>query len=194
MDLFFASPPGLEPYLLEEARALGLFGTRQVPGGVEATGDWHDVWRANLWLRGASRVLVRLGTFRAAHLSTLDKRSRTLPWSELLYEGTPITVEATCRASKIYHSGAAAERVRKAALAKSGAVDGGTDPLKILVRIERDLCTISLDTSGELLHKRGFKQSVVKAPLRETLAALLLRAAGFSGDEPVIDPMCGSGT
>ena len=194
LTIFLSAPPGLEPWLLEEAKELGLANARSVPGGVECEGTWPDVWRANLWLRGASRVLVRLGSFRAAHLSTLDKRSRSLPWEEVLKPGTPIVVEATCRASKIYHSGAAAERVRKAAIAKAGAVDQKEDSLKIFVRIEKDICTVSLDASGELLHKRGFKQSVAKAPLRETMAALFLRAAGFRGNEPVIDPMCGSGT
>ncbi|MEO1656861.1 MAG: class I SAM-dependent RNA methyltransferase [Pseudomonadota bacterium] len=194
LTIFLAAPPGLEPWLLEEARELGLTKPRAVPGGVECTGQWADVWRANLWLRGASRVLVRLGSFRAAHLSTLDKRSRTLPWESVLTPGTTISVEATCRASKIYHSGAAAERVRKAAIAKAGVAFDKGGGAKIFVRIEKDICTVSLDTSGELLHKRGYKQSVVKAPLRETMAALFLHAAGFSGQEPLIDPMCGSGT
>ncbi|MEM9286347.1 MAG: class I SAM-dependent RNA methyltransferase [Pseudomonadota bacterium] len=192
--MFLAAPPGLEPWLLEEAKEIRLQKARTVPGGVECIGAWTDVWRANLWLRGASRVLVRLGSFRAAHLSTLDKRARSLPWEEILTPGTPVAVEATCRGSKIYHSGAAAERVRKAAIAKAGALDDKDDGIKILVRMEKDICTVSIDTSGELLHKRGYKQSVVKAPLRETMAALFLRAAGFRGDEPLIDPMCGSGT
>ena len=194
LTIFLATLPGLEPWLLEEAKDLGLNSPRSMPGGVECKGMWPDVWRANLWLRGASRVLVRLGSFRAAHLSTLDKRSRSLPWEGVFKPETPIAVEATCRSSKIYHSGAAAERVRKAAIAKAGVVDQKDDSLKIFVRIEKDICTVSLDASGELLHKRGFKQSVVKAPLRETMAALFLRAAGFRGNEPVIDPMCGSGT
>ncbi|MEM7741012.1 MAG: THUMP domain-containing protein, partial [Pseudomonadota bacterium] len=194
LTIFMATFPGLEPWLFEEAQQLGFQGLRSVAGGVECQGAWTDVWRANLWLRGANRVLVRLGSFRAAHLSTLDKRARMLPWETIVHPQTPITVEATCRASKIYHSGAASERVRKAAIAKAGAVESETNTIKILVRIEKDRCTVSIDTSGELLHKRGYKQDVVKAPLRETMASLFLRAAGYTGNEPLIDPMCGSGT
>ncbi|MEO1171761.1 MAG: class I SAM-dependent RNA methyltransferase [Myxococcota bacterium] len=193
LDAFAASPPGLERDLASEIAALGLE-HESLRGGVSFLGGWQDVWTANLWLRSASRVLVRVGEFRAMHLAQLDKRARKLPWSRFLNAATPVAVEATCRRSKIYHSGAATERLARAIQEELGAkvVDGAT--VRVIARIDDDLCTVSVDTSGEPLHKRGYKLEVGKAPLRENLAAAFLRECGYRGDEPFVDPMCGSGT
>ena len=193
-EIFLAAPPGLEPVLKAEAAALGFAGAKAVPGGVQFQGGWPEVWRANLELRGASRVLVRIGSFRAFHLAQLDKRARKFPWGDILRPDVPVKVEAVCRKSKIYHAGAAAQRIERAISETLGAPSGGESALKLMVRIEDNLVTFSLDTSGELLHKRGHKAAVGKAPMRETLAALFLMQAGYSGEEPVADPMCGSGT
>ncbi|WOI53435.1 class I SAM-dependent RNA methyltransferase [Parvularcula sp. LCG005] len=192
-DIFLACPPGLEPALRDEALANGFAHPKMVPGGVEVRGGWPYVWRANLVLRGANRVLIRLAEFEARHFSDLEQGARDLPWAQFLSPGTTITVETTCRKSKIYHSDAASERIAKAAIRTGIKVDPEGD-IRVSARIEKDKCTISLDTSGELLHRRGFKQAVNRAPLRETLAALFLRQCGFDGTEPVVDPMCGSGT
>jgi putative N6-adenine-specific DNA methylase len=105
-----------------------------------------------------------------------------------------VKVEAACRASRIYHAGAAAERIATAIREELGAPVTGDAEVRVLARIEDDLCTISIDTSGEPLHRRGHKEEVGKAPMRETLAALFLRDCGYRGAEPVVDPMCGSGT
>lgn len=188
------TPPGLESLLADEVTALGFQRVRQERGGVSVIGDWADVRRANFLVRGASRVLVRIAQFPAVHLSQLDKSARRVEWGAILPRGATIRVEASCRGSKIYHSGAAAERVGNAAAkAVSGDISKEAQ-LAIYVRIEKNKCTISLDTSGELLHRRGFKQAVAKAPMRETMAALFLRACGYNGKGPVLDPMCGSGT
>jgi putative N6-adenine-specific DNA methylase len=104
-----------------------------------------------------------------------------------------VRVEASCRHSKIYHDGAAAQRV-ETALAAAGMVLDRDAGLTIRVRIDDNICTISVDAAGEPLFKRGHKQAVMKAPMRENLAALLLRACAYDGVEPVLDPMCGSGT
>lgn len=192
--LFLACLPGLEPTLSDEARALGLPDPQPVPGGVETMGTWPDIWRANIWLRGASRVLVRIGAFRAMHLAQLDKRARKFPWAETLRPDVPLRVEATCTRSRIYHEKAAAQRVARAITETLGAPISADSPLRLMVRIEDDLVTLSLDTSGEGLHKRGHKLDTGKAPLRETMAALFLRQMGFDGSQPVLDPMCGSGT
>ncbi len=192
--IFLACLPGLEPVLADEARALGLPDPVAVPGGVETSGDWPAVWRANLWLRGASRVLVRIGEFRAMHLAQLDKRARKFPWGDFLRADVAIKVDAICARSKIYHKGAAAQRVERAIAETVGApIDAGAT-LRLMVRIEDDLVTLSLDTSGEGLHKRGHKLATGKAPLRETMAALFLAQMGYDGTQPVLDPMCGSGT
>ncbi len=194
LELFFAAPPGLEPLLFDEAREAGFEGLEAVAGGVIATGGCKEVWRANLALRGASRVLVRIGAFRAAHLSELDKKARRLPWDVFLRPDGAVRVEAVCRRSRIYHSGAAAERIARAIAETVGAPISDDAEITIAARIERDAATISVDSSGALLHKRGAKAAVGKAPMRETLAALFLRACDWRGAEPLLDPMCGSGT
>ncbi len=106
----------------------------------------------------------------------------------------PVRVETTCRRSKIYHARAATQRIETALREEFGAVIEGEAELTIRARIEDNVCTLSIDTSGELLHKRGHKPAVSKAPMRENLAALFLRACGYKGDQPVLDPMCGSAT
>ncbi len=193
-DIFCVTAPGLEPHLAAEAQALGFDVTGTVPGGVSLRGDWAEIWRANRALRGATRVLVRLACFRAMHLAQLDKRARKLPWRDWLRLDRAVRVDATCRKSRIYHAKAAAQRIERAVTDILGVDLSKTAPVTLKLRIEDDLCTLSVDTSGPSLHKRGLKQQVNKAPMRETLAALFLRAAGYHGDMPVYDPMCGSGT
>lgn len=193
-EIFLSGTPGLEPLLRDEARAIGFADPQVVPGGVTFQGGWPEVWRANLLIRGAGRVLARVATFRAMHLAQLDKRARKVDWTGLLRPDIPFRVEATCRKSRIYHAGAAAERVANAIADALGHPPADKAALVVRVRIEDDLCEISLDTSGEALHRRGHKQAVGKAPMRETLASLFLRACGYDGSEPLLDPMCGSGT
>lgn len=193
-EIFLATAPGLESVLCEEARERGFQPAAAVPGGVTIEGGWPDVWRANLELRGAGRVLARIGAFRAMHLAQLDKRARKFPWGETLRPDVPLRIEVTTRASRIYHAGAAQQRIERAIREELGAPVDPEAGLTLKVRIEDDLCQFSIDTSGEPLHRRGYKQAVAKAPMRETLAALFLRAAGFTGTEPLLDPMCGSGT
>jgi len=192
-EIFLVATPGLEGPLCAEARAKG-FKAKTVPGGVTLKGGWPEVWRANLEIRGASRVLARIGAFRADHLSLLDKRARSFPWGDVLRPDVAFRVEASCKKSRIYHSGAAAQRIERAISEELGAPASPEAEVCVKARIEKDLCTIAVDTSGEPLHKRGHKQAVAKAPMRETMASLFLRQCGFDGTEPVVDPMCGSGT
>ena len=186
--------------LCAEVRSKGFNSPRAVPGGISVRGGWPEVWRANLWVRGAGRVLAVLASFRALHLAELKTQARKVPWAEVLRPDVPFRVEATCSKSRIYHSGAAAERVETAIREALGAPHPPEappppdSPILVRARIDHDLCTLSVDTSGEPLHKRGAKAAVGKAPMRETLASLLLRQCGFDGTEPVVDPMCGAGT
>src|SRR5690606_6486616 len=113
-EIFLATAPGLEGVLWEEVKALRFRAAKQVPGGVTVNGDWRDAWRANLNVRGANKVLARIDSFHANHLAQLDKRARRVAWSEVLRKDVPYRVEVTCKASKIYHSGAAAQRIEKA--------------------------------------------------------------------------------
>ncbi len=192
-EIFLVATPGLEAPLCEEATRAG-FDAKLVEGGVAMVGGWPEVWRANLELRGATRVLARIAQFRAMHLAQLDKRSRKVAWGDFLLPGVAVSVEATCRKSKIYHAGAAAQRVATAISEEFGAPVADDADVRVLARIEDDLVTISLDTTGASLHKRGHKEAVARAPMRETMAAMFLRQCGFAGTEPVLDPMCGSGT
>lgn len=193
-DMFLVATPGLESPLAEEARAAGFGDARIIDGGVTFPGTWPDVWRANLVLRGPTRILARVASFRAMHLAQLDKRARKVDWASLLRPDISVHVEAACKRSRIYHAGAAAQRVAKAISETIGAPIAEDATLRVMVRIEDDLVTISLDTTGESLHKRGFKEAVSKAPMRETMAAMFLRQCGYTSIEPVLDPMCGSGT
>lgn len=193
LHAFAAAPPGLERDLAAELDALG-FEHEPLRGGVSFLGSWEDIWRANLWLRVASRILVRVGEFRAMHLAQLDKRARKLPWARFIPTGADVSVEATCRRSKIYHSGAATERLARAVVEELGVSLVPNAAIRVVGRIDDDLCTVSVDTSGEPLHKRGYKLEVGKAPLRENIAAAFLRECEYFGEEPFVDPMCGSGT
>lgn len=193
-EIFCACPPGLEPMLEAEALQAGFKGAKATPGGITFAGLWPNVMRANLTLRGASRVLVRIASFRSFNLSQLEKQAREVDWSATLRSDVPVRVDVTTRKSKIYHAGAAKDRIERALSERLRAPLGGDDAIKLMVRIDNNLVTISVDTSGDPLHMRGTKQAVGKAPMRETLASLFLRMAGFDGTEPVLDPMCGSGT
>lgn len=193
-DIFLVAPPGLEPVLCDEARERGFQEPTVTQGGVTIRGGWPDVWRANLQLRGAARVLARIGELRAFHLAQLDKRARKFPWGDTLRPDVPVRVDVTSKRSKIYHAGAAAQRIETAVREELGATIAADAALRLKVRIDDNLCTFSIDTSGEPLHIRGHKEAVGKAPMRENLAALFLRQCGYDSAGPVVDPMCGSGT
>lgn len=194
LDIFLVGPPRFEALLAEEARQTGFSQAKPVQGGAAFQGFWPHVWKANLALRGATRVLVRVAQFHAAHLAQLDKRTRGVAWGKWLKPDVPLRVEVVSKGSKIYHETAAAERVERAITETLGAKISDDAPITLKLRIERDLCVFSLDTSGTALYMRGHRLASGKAPLRESLAALCLRKCGYRGTEPVLDPMCGSGT
>ena len=193
-EIFLVCPPGLEPFLCQEALEKGFADAQAVAGGVTIHGGWPEVWRANLELRGAARVLARIGSFMAFHLAQLDKRSRKFPWGDVLRTDVPVKVQVTCKASKIYHAKAATQRIVTALTDSHGITVSADAEMVLKVRIYDNEVTISIDTSGEALHIRGHKEAVGKAPMRENLAALFLRQCGYDGKQAVVDPMCGSGT
>ena len=193
-EIFLVCPPGLEPVLCDEAQEKGFADAVAVPGGVTVQGGWPEVWRANLEIRGAARVLARIGSFMAFHLAQLDKRSRKFAWGEVLRTDVPVKVQVTCKASKIYHAKAATQRIVTALTESHGIPVSAEAEMVLKVRIYDNEVTISIDTSGAALHQRGHKEAVGKAPMRENLAAMFLRQCGYVGAEPVVDPMCGSGT
>jgi len=184
----------LEKVLTEELIELQFQDLTPIVGGVEFSGDWYQVWRANVFLRTATRILVRLGEFPAVHLSQLDKKARKFPWNEYLKAQHPVRVEVVSRKSKIYHARAAVERIENAIADSVGNRISKDADICIKVRIEKNLVKISIDSTGEGLHKRGYKSCTGKAPMRETFAAAFLRMCKFDPSQPLIDPMCGSGT
>jgi putative N6-adenine-specific DNA methylase len=211
--IYVSCAPGLEPYLANEIRSLGIVlpdmnsgsttsaalqGADEEKGGIEFTGTEQQVYLCNLHLRTTSRVVVRLGEFYAAAFSELRKKASRLDWDQFLSAGQPVEVKVTCHKSRLYHSDAVAERVKGAIedhFHKPPRSAGKEEKVQlILVRLVNDLCTISIDSSGELLHRRGYRQAVAKAPLRETLAAGILLASGWQPGTPLVDPFCGSGT
>jgi putative N6-adenine-specific DNA methylase len=196
--------PGLEPFALSEALALGL-PARVEEGGLGWRGDIRSVLAANVGLRVASRILVRLASFEARSFAELERHARRIPWSGVVEAGATVRFRVTCRKSRLYHSDAVAQRLADAvervvpgtrAIGSSVAdEDAAAEPsAQFVVRLFRDRCVISADASGELLHRRGYRLATAKAPLRETLAAALLAASEWDGSAPLVDPFCGSGT
>ena len=205
-ELFAVSAPGLVAFTARELAALGLNTGAQSDegedGGVAFSGGLPEIYRANLHLRTASRILLRFGQFYAAAFSELRKKASRLPWENYLHAEQPIALRVTCHNSKLYHSGAVAERIlgaigdRLNRPVPAARYDENSDvPAQlVVVRLVNNQCTLSIDTSGAHLHRRGYRKAVAKAPLRETLAAGLLMAAGWDGASPLLDPFCGSGT
>ena len=205
-ELFASTAPGLESIAAGELKSLGVRGRQEI-GGVAFAGDLDRLYQANLWLRTASRVVARLGHFHASTFYELERRAKKLPWKSFLPASGPVRLRVTCRKSRLYHSDAVAERLlsvisdsaSRAIEASSGdsddeGEDAGDAAQLFIVRIVHDEVEISADSSGELLHRRGYRQEIAKAPLRETLAAAMVLASGWRSGEPLLDPMCGSGT
>lgn len=211
-DCYAIVAPGLEQLAAVELRAIGITPGAVEPGGVEFKTDDAGVFAANLRLRTASRVIVRIAAFRATAFHELERLARTVRWDEFVASGATVRLRVTCRKSRLYHSDAVAQRVGDAikrrvtgvtitgakAETEDDAVDeapaSGQRAQLFLVRFQNDVCTISVDSSDELLHRRGYRLATAKAPLRETLAAAMLLAVGYDGSAPLMDPMCGAGT
>ena len=216
-ECFAVVAPGLANYTAQELYALGLLPMPEgalwagvEAGGVTFPGDRTAIYRANLHLRTANRLLVRLGGFRAVGFEELRKFAGRLAWERYLAPGQAIALRVTCHKSRLYHSDAVAQRVAAAIGDRLGApppvqkFDEESDeqsdapPQIILVRLLHDQVTISIDSSGALLHRRGYRLATAKAPLRTTLAAGMLLAAGWQpqadATPPLLDPFCGAGT
>jgi putative N6-adenine-specific DNA methylase len=195
-NFFAIVAPGLEAVCAGELAALGLAGLEPTAGGVAFSGRLADLYRANLHLRVASRIIVRFARVRCRAFPDLYRAAVRLPWGRFVHPDTPLRFRVTCRNSRLLHTGRVAETLLAAA---DHALGRATLPVAaggqlVLVRIVDDQVELSIDSSGELLHRRGYRTSVAAAPLRETLAAGVLQWLAWDGAVPLADPLCGTGT
>lgn len=202
-SFFAVTAPGLERLCYRELSSIPgtVSHTAIIPGGVAFKGRLTDMYHANLYLRTPTRILMRIARFTASNFRQLERHLANVPWELHLPAKVDINISATATHSRLYHTEAVAERVRRSVHDRVGmppqadSVGSGHRTVQnLLVRALDDNIVISLDSSGEPLYKRGLKAHGGRAPLRETLAAAALLWAGYDGTEPLLDPMCGSGT
>lgn len=200
---FAATSPGLEKIcekelllLFPESKELSVLN-----GGVEFRSRLDDCYKANLYLRTPSRILMRIAEFSATNFRRLHKKLQDIAWELYLHGGPIPEINVTAKHSRLYHGDAIAERfitsISERLESNTFLHLGKNSELqhqRIFVRVKDDRFTVSLDSSGELLYKRGIKEHGGKAPLRETLASAALMSAGYRSDEPLLDPMSGTGT
>jgi len=200
---FAVCVPGVEDLLAAELDGLALGPAVAEVGGAAFETDAAGLARAHLGLATATRVLVRTASFRARDFDKLVRGAARVGWRRFLAPGDRVRIEVTCRRSRLYHSDAVAERVQQAIeQSLGGAVqrikasedEADAPACLVAVRLVSDRCQLSVDASGAPLHHRGIRRETGPAPLRETLAAAALRACGWTGDVPLLDPFCGAGT
>lgn len=200
LNLIATATFGLEAVVARELEHLGYQPKIVQPGRVLFTGDASAVCRANLWLRAADRVLVRMDTFEARDFGQLFDRTHALPWEEWIPADGEFPVNGRSIKSQLSSVPACQKIVKKAIVERLKAAYGvewlaETGPrVAIEVGLLDDQATLTVDTSGPGLHKRGYRTLTGKAPLKETLAAALVMLSVWRPERPLVDPFCGSGT
>jgi len=205
--LFFAVvQPGFEDTAKREFLSMGFSVSPDfIEGGIEFSGRIDDCCRACIMTRTSSRIVMRLGRFRSERFNLLEKDIAAFPWELYIPLSGEIRFRASAKKSMIYHTGKLEEifargisarlKPYKADISLNGEESPGDPAVSTLIlRNDNDLCHVSLDASGEFLYKRGSREFVTKAPLRESTAALILLEAGITNYDRILDPMCGSGT
>ena len=190
--------PGLEDLLLAELGRLGIEGRKEV-GGVLFRADWGRIHALHDRSRLANRLVLRLGRVGAGSLEELYQGVRLLPWKPFVHPRQAVEVEVTTLRAKLRRKEAVSDKV---GLAITDALRGPRlegprppkTPLIVRVHVEDSRATVSVDLSGDPLHRRGWRPMTAKAPMREALAAAVLDAAGWVPGVPLVDPMCGAGT
>ncbi len=192
---------GLEALVKREVKDLGYEIIKVTDGRVTFAGDAKAVCRSNLWLRVAERVLLDVDEFKAVSFEELFQGIKSIPWENYIPEDGKFWVKkATSIKSKLYSATdiqsivkkAAVERMKEAYSTKTVKETGAAYPIRIF--IHKDIVYVSLDTSGNGLHKRGYRKMLAKAPIRETLGAALVMLSPWNPDRVLVDPFCGSGT
>lgn len=191
---------GLEAVISKELKRLSYFEQKIENGRVIFLGDEKAIVKANLWLRSAERVFIKVGEFEAVTFDDLFEKTKMLPWADYLPETACFPVDGKSIKSKLFSVSDCQAIVKKAIVEKMKIkykkqwFDETGPRYKIEVGILKDIATITIDTSGIGLHKRGYRKLSVEAPIKETLAAALIQLSRWHPDRPFIDPLCGSGT
>jgi putative N6-adenine-specific DNA methylase len=191
---------GLEAVVKRELLALGYEKVRGGEGKVEVQAGLEDIPRLNLWLRSADRVLVKLGEFPALTFDDLFEGTRAIPWEAWIPRDGAFPVLGKSHKSTLASVRACQAIVKKAIVERLKAAYGlewlpeNGPQYTVQVDVRKDVATLTLDTSGSGLHKRGYRKQAVKAPMKETMAAGLVQLSFWQPDRLLIDPMCGSGT
>ncbi|MFP6666858.1 MAG: class I SAM-dependent RNA methyltransferase, partial [Pirellulales bacterium] len=200
LNLIATTAFGLEAVVRRELAALGYDGEIIAPGWIRFGGDELAVCRANLWLRAADRVLVQIDTFAADDFEALFENTKLAAWHEWIPADGTFPVIGRSIKSQL-SSVPACQRAVKKAVVESLLAAHLTDTLpetgpqyKIEVAILKNQVSLTIDTTGQSLHKRGYRTSAAAAPLKETLAAAMVMLSFWNSDRPLIDPFCGSGT
>ncbi|HEY4015376.1 MAG TPA: THUMP domain-containing protein [Polyangiaceae bacterium] len=201
MRFFATAAKGTEPALRDELKELHLADVRADRGGVHFSGGLADAALACLWSRVAVRILLEVSQFDSPSEDTLYAGARRVDWAEWLTPNTTLAVRATCRSSRLTHSQYVAQKVKDAIvdslrdrLGARPSVDRDDPDVLVAAHLARDRMTLYLDVGGSSLHERGWRARAGEAPLRETLAAAVVRLSGWDGRRPLVDPMCGAGT
>jgi putative N6-adenine-specific DNA methylase len=200
-ESFFATcARGVEPVLADELRALGAADVRPGRGGVAFAGDLALLYKANLWLRTAIRVLRPILEADVHSPDELYDAVRGLDWSRWMTPDHTLAVDCNVRDSHITHSKYAALRVKDAIcdqfverVGRRPSVDVNEPMVGLNLHVYHDHAVLSLESSGESLHKRGYRPALTRAPLNEALASALVLLTGWKGETPFVDPLCGSG-
>jgi len=200
VHLLAACKSGLESVVVRELRQLGYDPRPTTPGRVVFEGEVGAIARANIWLRSADRVLVRVAAFRALDFGELFDGTHSAPWERWLGADAAFPVKGRSVRS-VLSSAPACQKIVKKAIVERLRAGHGVQELPetgamhaVEVAIDHDEVTVSIDTSGVSLHKRGYRTLAGEAPLSETLAAALVMLSGWRSDRPLLDPFCGSGT
>jgi len=202
MEFFATASPGTERALHDELRELGLKGVRFHQGGIPFLGDWPEAWRVCLHSRIALRVMVVLARFPVTSRDDLYGGVAAANWAPFVSPRHTLAVGCVCQGSRAFtHSGMAALVVKdavvdgvRAAVGRRPSVDRDDPDVRFFMRIAGEKGTLYLDLAGRPLAQRGYRTEAGEAPLRETLAAAILRMSGWQGKTDLLDPMCGSGT
>ena len=200
LELIATATFGLEAVVKREIQDLGYEIVKTEDGKVTFLGDEHAIARCNLWLRCADRVLLKMGEFQAFEFEELFQRTKGMPWEELIPLDGRFTVNGTSVKSKLHSVPACQSIVKKAIVERLKEFycvehfeETGAE-YTVKVTMLKDVATITVDTSGAGLHKRGYRVADVEAPIKETLAAAMVQLSFWNADRLLIDPCCGSGT